>query len=287
MATSDHPIDSAEPLSLDGHRMLAETRRRAIADELRARGSMTVAYLEARFGISPATARRDLAELERRSLARRTHRGAFLSATPAPATSRASDESSFARRLEESADAKRRLAEVAIGLLQSGQTVFLDSSPTSYTLAWRLLELRLDVTLLTNCLPIMQLVYDQPQAAAGLVALGGALRPLTGSFVGPIATRAVSCHFADHLFLGVKGVTDSGVMTEADTLEAEVKRAMMVQANSATLLLDRSKLSARGLSAVASLSDLESVIVHGISDADIERLRSAHAELSVLTTESG
>ena len=287
MVTSNQPIDSAGPLSLDGQRMLAETRRRAITEELRAAGSVTVAHLEARFGISPATARRDLAGFERRSLVRRSHRGAFVSASPAPATSRDSDESSPGRGLEESADARRRLAEVAIGRLKSGQTVFLDSSPTSYTLARQVLGLGLDVTVLTNSLPIMQLVYDQREAAVDLVALGGALRPLTGSFVGPIATRAVSCHFADHLFLGVQGVTENGVMTEADTLEAEVKRAMMVQANSATLLLDRSKLSARGLSVVASLSDLESVIVHGISDADMDRLRSAHLELSVLTTGAG
>ena len=58
-------------------------------------------------------------------------------------------------------------------------------------------------------------------------------------------------HFADRLFLSVTGVTPDGVMTDADVLEAEVKHAMLEQAEQSVLLLDGSKLSARGRQAIA------------------------------------
>ena len=56
--------------------MIADVRRREIADIVRAAGSVTVSQVEERFGVSSMTARRDLAELERLGIARRTHGGA-------------------------------------------------------------------------------------------------------------------------------------------------------------------------------------------------------------------
>jgi DeoR/GlpR family transcriptional regulator of sugar metabolism len=44
------------------------------------------------------------------------------------------------------------------------------------------------------------------------VAIGGGLRRLSCSFVGPAAVRAVSDHFADRLLLSVTGVTPRGVL---------------------------------------------------------------------------
>jgi DeoR/GlpR family transcriptional regulator of sugar metabolism len=51
-------------------------RRELIAARLRSEGSVSVSDLEAAFGISPMTARRDLHALEREGRARRTHGGA-------------------------------------------------------------------------------------------------------------------------------------------------------------------------------------------------------------------
>ena len=75
------------------------------------------------------------------------------------------------------------------------------------------------------------------------------MRRLTRSFVGPFAVHTVLGHFADRLFLSVKGVTGDGALTDADPLEAEVKATMIAHAEEAFLLIDDSKLQARGLNA--------------------------------------
>src|SRR5215216_2856536 len=96
--------------------MLAETRRRSIAETLRTSGAVTVAEVERRYGVSAMTARRDLAELERRGILRRTHGGAVLPTVSA-------HEDSFARRLDVDADEKARLADVAVAMLTAHETI--------------------------------------------------------------------------------------------------------------------------------------------------------------------
>src|SRR4051795_13617939 len=90
-------------------------RRLWIAPRIRETGSVSVSGLEAEFGISPMTARRDLQILEREGRARRTHGGAVVA-------SLARDEDAFQRRLEEASDAKRRIGAVAADLVEDGET---------------------------------------------------------------------------------------------------------------------------------------------------------------------
>ena len=248
--------------------MLAETRRQAIVELLRASGSVTVGELEARFGVSSMTARRDLAELERQGLARRTHGGAVL-----PAIS--GHEDSFASRVERDAEAKAALAERAVTAVGAGEAIFLDSSSTAFFVARRILERGVAVTLLTNSLPVMQLVASQSGPNVDLDGVGGTLRALTQSFVGPHAVHTVKAHFADRLFMSVKGVAADGTLTDADPLEAEIKRAMIEQSAESTLLVDRSKLETRGLSAIAPLAAVSAVIAHGVGEPQLGVLTSA------------
>jgi DeoR/GlpR family transcriptional regulator of sugar metabolism len=255
--------------------VLAETRRRQIAEMLRMQGAVTVAEVEARFDVSPMTARRDLDELARRGLVRRTHGGAVMPTSSA-------HEDSFSRRMKVSADAKRELAQEAVAMLSPRETVFLDSSTTAYFVARRIIETGIAATVLTNSLPVMELVFKEGGPDVELIGIGGNLRRLTRSYVGPYAVRTVEGHFADRLFFSVKGLTATGMMTDADALEAEVKRAMIAQAGESTLLVDRSKLTVRGLSVIASVADVSSVVTHGFSSAETNPLVAAGATVRTL-----
>ena len=252
--------------------VLAETRRREIAEALNSAGSVTVAEVEARFGVSPMTARRDLDELARRGLVRRTHGGAVL-----PSTS--GHEDSFARRLRAAPDAKRQLAQAAVDMLEPRETIFIDSSTTAYFVARRIVETGLITTVLTNSLPVMELLFNEGGPNVEVIGVGGTLRRLTRSFVGPFAVRTVAGHFADRLFLSCKGLTDRGMMTDADALEAEVKRAMIEQSGESILLVDQSKLLVRGLSLIASVADVSCVLTYGLHEAEMASLQAAGASL--------
>ncbi len=89
--------------------------------------------------------------------------------------------------------------------------------------------------------------------------------------------RTVREHFADRLFLSVTGVTRDGTLTDIDVLEAEVKRAMLEQAEESVLLLDGSKLAAHGRQAIAPLAAVTLVLADGLAESDAERLRAGGA----------
>jgi DeoR/GlpR family transcriptional regulator of sugar metabolism len=255
--------------------MLAVSRRAVIAELLRDSGAVTVTEVEERFGVSPMTARRDLAELERQGVARRTHGGAVLPSISA-------QEDSFTQRVETAAAAKAALAEAAAAMLSPRETVFLDSSSTAYFVARRIVELGLGVTVITNSLPVMDAIAARESPSLKLIGVGGTLRALTRSFVGPYAVNTVLGHFADRMFLSVKGVTRGGVLTDADELEAEVKRTMIGQSEEAVLLLDDSKLGVRGQNAIVPVGELSGVLAHGTSGPALEPLRATGVDLRVV-----
>jgi DeoR/GlpR family transcriptional regulator of sugar metabolism len=244
--------------------MVPEERRRRIARLVREAGSVTVALLESEFGISPMTARRDLIALEEEGRVRRTHGGAVL-------PEYAGHEDSFWYRLDETVEAKERLADAAVELLEPGDSVFLDCSTTTYYVARRILREGPQVTLLTNSVPVMELFMKNEAPRTDIVGVGGLMRKLTLSFVGPNAVGTISAHSADRAFVSVKGVTREGFLTDPDVLEAEVKRAMIKHSEDPILLVDGSKFEKRGLSIITHASKLSRALT---TEATAERLES-------------
>jgi DeoR/GlpR family transcriptional regulator of sugar metabolism len=224
-----------------------------------------VSQIETRFGVSPMTARRDLQELERRGLARRNHGGAVL-------PSAAAHEDSFDRRIKLATASKRALAAAAAALIEPDETVFLDSSTTSYFVAQRVAASGEAITVLTNSLPIMTLLASDGGPNVSLIGVGGTLRTFTQSFVGAGTTRTINEHYADRLFLSVKGVVDDDTLTDADALEADVKRAMIAHARESILLIDGTKMDSRGLIAIAQLADITLVLAADVTPQQAQSL---------------
>ena len=248
--------------------MLPDERRRLIAERLGERGSVSVSSLEAEFRISPMTARRDLDALERQGIARRTHGGAV-----SPTLS--SHEDSFTQRLEVASTAKEKLASAAIALVEPGDAIFLDGSTTAYFLAREIVRQNRKCTVLTNSVPVMQLISEGEASQVELIGVGGSLRKLTRSYVGPVALAGVTAHFADLAFFSVRGVTAAGDLTDPDTLEAEVKRAMIRRARRPVLLVDGSKFDRPALSVIAEARALEVVLAADAPAGGLASLRDA------------
>jgi DeoR/GlpR family transcriptional regulator of sugar metabolism len=249
---------------------LGEARRQRVRELLMQNGAVTITELRSRFGISPMTARRDLAVLEQRGLARRTHGGAVVP----PVTAQ---ENSFAQRLGTATEAKQRLADAAVSLLQPGETLFLDSSSTAYFVACRIAQIGLAARIVTNSGAIMQAVAACEHEHVQLFAIGGTLRRLTGSYVGPSAVRAIREHYADRAVMSVMGIARNGVLMDGDALEAEVKRAMIAQSAHSLLLVDESKLSLRGRQAIVPLKAVSHVLGDGLTPDQIDWLRASGA----------
>ena len=232
---------------------------------VRETGGVTIAGLENELGISAATARRDLAVLERQGKVKRTHGGAI----PPGLTQH---EDSFQQRLGEAVDQKKRLARAAATLLEDDETVFIDSSTTAYYAARRILAGTSGVTFLTNLVPVMDLFSTADPSGASMVGLGGIFRALTLSFVGPCTIHTIESYTSDRAFISVKGITPDGQLTDINPLEAEVKRAMIRQSERPVLLVDGRKFEQRGFSVITHVSEVSLVITADARQSYVEAL---------------
>jgi DeoR/GlpR family transcriptional regulator of sugar metabolism len=255
-----------------GRPLVPAQRRQLIADRIRETGSVSVSALEAEFGVSPMTARRDLQILEREGRALRTHGGAVSAGL-------ARDEDAFSARLADAAGEKARLGAAAAASIEEGETVFVDCSTTAFYAVRSLLESGRAATVLTPSVPVMDLIARTDAPQVELLGLAGSLRRLTCSFVGPQTVRAIQDHFADKLLFSVKGLAPGHVLTDANPLEAEVKRTMIERARESILLIDGSKFDQPGLSAIAPISAVDTVLVAGAERMQLRALAESGARV--------
>jgi DeoR family transcriptional regulator of aga operon len=275
MPSPEEPSGSSDEPSWGGEPVDPELRRRRIVDLLRSQRSVSIAALEEQFAISPMTARRDLAILARAGQARRTHGGAVL-------PDLAAHEDSFRHRLELEVEEKQRIARAVVTTLEPGETLFIDSSTTAWYVAQAIVEASMGLTILTSSLPVITLVSNADLPNLDLIALGGSFRSLTRSFVGPDVERALHGYRADRLVFSVKGITGDGDLTDAEPLEAEVKRGMIARAKTVVLLATANKFLDRGRTRVGVADDVDVAYVTDASSSGCAALAARGAQIHVV-----
>jgi DeoR/GlpR family transcriptional regulator of sugar metabolism len=248
-------------------------RRRQILEELRRRGSVTVANVEDLFNVSAMTARRDLALLADAGHVRRTHGGAVL-------PDLAGHEDSFESRLAVGVEAKRRIAAAVVAHLKVHETVFIDSSSSSYYVVREMIDAGLAATILTNSVPVMHIVGRSGTENLDLIGLGGNFRRLTRSLVGADTVRAIQRFYVDRVVFSVKGIEPDGSLTDPDPLESEVKRAMINRARNVVLVADSHKFDERGLNVVAHARTLDHAWLADPPSGGVALLESASVDVS-------
>lgn len=231
-------------------RLLAEGRRRKIMELLDQSGQVTIHELVKRFAVSSVTVRSDLDALSAKGALLRSHGGAvrYEPAQDYPLKVKAT-----LHRSE-----KSRIGEAAAKLVQPNETVILDSGTTTAEIAKELKRARLKITVITSALNIATELADAPEIS--LIMLGGVLRTLSFSFVGPQAEATLRDLHADRLFLAVNGLTlEHGTFT-SDPLEAQLNALMIRVTREVTVVADSTKLGRRSLFRIGAIEDIHRLI---------------------------
>src|ERR1700730_5432626 len=179
-------------------RLLTEQRRRSVLDLVDQAGQVTVADMVERFAISAVTVRGDLDALASIGAVVRSHGGAVR---------RQEATQDYPLRTKDTLhrDEKIRIGRAAAELVQTGETIILDSGTTTAEIAQHLKRMRIQsLTVITNALNIAVELADAP--GISLIMIGGLLRPVSYSFVGPQAEAMMNDFHADRLFLAVDGL---------------------------------------------------------------------------------
>lgn len=239
------------------------------------RESVSLVEFSDALGVSPATVRRDLADLDYQRLLRRTHGGATV------IDSRA--ELPVALRDTQFLDAKRAIAAQAAMLIPPERhAVALSGGSTTAQVA-RTLSNHRDLTIITNSLTIATLVTSYPQLK--VIMTGGSLRPQSLELVGILAENTFNAINVGTAILGTDGVTAAGGVTTHDETEARTNHAMVMHAQRTIVVADGSKIGRLAMARVAEIDQVHALVTDDTADPDaLAEIERAGVTVYVVST---
>ena len=267
---------------------LARQRQTQILERVREEGAVRVADLVRSLGVSDMTVRRDLEVLHERGLIEKVHGGA----TAIEGSSLF--EPGFTVKSTLMQVEKALIAGTAAGLVTPGTAIAISAGTTTFALARRLTDVP-GLTVLTNSVPVADVLYRDGRADQTVILSGGVRTP-SDALVGPFAVEVIRSLHVDTVFMGSHGVDYRTGLTTPNILEAETNRALIEAGRRLIVLADHTKWGIIGVSSVARLEDADTIITDsGLDQAARSQLASVVRRLMVVdiatgdveTTESG
>jgi DeoR family fructose operon transcriptional repressor len=251
--------------------LFVEERKQKILEHIAAQRKATVVELCDLFHVSSATIRNDLRDLESTGLLVRTHGGAMIK-------SKTGQEQDMVARGVQNLSAKRVIAEAALGLIEDGDMIVLDTGSTILQLA-RLLDRKRDITVVTNDLAIALLLEDLESVK--IVFLGGIVRKRFHCTVfNDLSSRDLLAGLTvDKAFMGLNSFSLEKGASTPDIGHAETKKLMMSIAAKVVLLFDSTKLGRNSFAQFASPDDVDTIVTDRISESDRKSLEDSGIEV--------
>ena len=244
--------------------MQSAQRQTDLVNLIRSRGFARLNELAESTNVSESTIRRDLIALEERGIVRRTHGGVVSVTGP-----------NFLK--DETIQAKQAIAELAITLIEDGDTILLDGGSTTFELAKQLSGRKIQV--ITNAIPVAELLSAEENI--DLVLLGGYVYSRSKVALGPFTVAMLQQLNCRRAFLSAAGIHESGLFN-SNLLLVETEQAMMQCADTITVVADSKKFGRQSTIKLCDLEQIDEMIV----DADIapewtSRLKDKSIDLKI------
>jgi DeoR/GlpR family transcriptional regulator of sugar metabolism len=247
------PTDAAERAERDAVMAYREApqRQARLLGQLRSQVFVDVQALTDELGVSVSTIRRDLAELERQGLLRRTHGGAVV-------VNQVTRDSEAEVREITNVEEKLRIGAAAAAFVADGDTVMIDSGTTSLQVARRLVG-NPTLTFVTNGTDVLAALIAG--GATKVHSIGGEFVAINHSLSGSMAADQVRRFNVDKAILSVTSVDlKRGLICTLSPQIGCVQQAMIEVAQTVIVVADHSKFDRTALSVIAPLDDVDYVV---------------------------
>ena len=236
--------------------MIASERRMYIMKVLNEKGIANLKEIASRLNISEATVRRDFEKLEKDGKLKRVLGGATLSDD----LLYSSDSAELTMKEKMSSninmDKKTLVAEYASQYVKDGDCVFIDGGTTLVPLINYLASKKVKIVTYNHLI-----INKIKNPIAEIFIVGGVYLPYYSMSVGPIAQDVLNHFHFDHAFIGCAGIDlneNIAYTTEIESLT--MKKIAMKNAKHSYLLIDSTKLEARGFYKFKTLDSFDYVI---------------------------
>lgn len=226
-------------------------RRKQILSMLEINGQVFVHELSEQFGVSEVTIRNDLELFESKGLLIRSRGGAMMVENTVGMDFQLSDKDKM------NYPEKIRIGKKAAELVNSGETIILDSGTTTMEIA-KNLNTGKTINVITNALNIANELLKGPNI--NIIVPGGTLRKSSHSLVGPLAEKSMRNFYVDKVFLGVDGFDANEGAFTPNIEEASLNQIMIEIAKEVILVADSSKFRRRSLAFICRPQKIDIVI---------------------------
>jgi DeoR/GlpR family transcriptional regulator of sugar metabolism len=233
--------------------MYFEERKKIIIDVLQLQGACTYQELEKLLSVSNMTVRRDIDRLVNEKKVIKTLGGVQIGNV-----SENFYETNLLSRLHKNVKEKNAIAKTALGMIEPGETIYLDGSSTCIQLAKLLARKTSGITILTNS----PLVHIELARGVGntIICIGGQHDPTTFCLVGDLAENEARKYYIDKVFISTKGFLPAEGTFESSIATFRIKQIFAAQTKHVILLADYSKFGQRALRKVLNISEIDTVI---------------------------
>lgn len=230
--------------------MLNIERVEYILKELKAKKAVLVNDLARQYNVSPSTIRRDLCDLEKEGLLRRTYGGAMI-------IEHQSNEIPYSVRSHENKAEKNIIGKLAARLVRDDMFITMDCTSTVAHMV-KFLDKKNDLKILTNS---AQLALDcLDNLSAQVCCTGGWLNTFARGFTGEAARQRVADFQCDLLFFSARSISLEKGVTDVNEEDVSIKRQMMNSARKSIFLCDSSKFDRTSYRVFCSLSEIDCII---------------------------
>lgn len=245
-------------------------RQKKIQEYLSLHEKLTVEEAVSLFRASPATIRRDFAEISSTGgISRirggiRRNRNRFDELIP------------IALREKWYSAEKRFLAAQAYQYIKPFKTFFIDGGSTTTHLGVFFRENNQKI--ITNSLPLCNILSEIFSAGGGpeIRMTGGLFYPESGLLLGTNAENSVADYHADVAILSVRGINSNGVYNHNELI-AGINRKMIENADHTIIIADHTKIGASAMNKVCSLDKIHALFTIKTveNQAELEKIRTA------------
>jgi DeoR/GlpR family transcriptional regulator of sugar metabolism len=229
---------------------ISTKRKQIIQDKIDQEQSVQVSELARELGVSEMTIRRDLSDLERIGVLKRTHGGAVKDVSR-------SYEPPFTMRQHAAEYEKQLIAREAVSFVCEGDTIAVDSGTTTIELARELLSFT-NLTIVTPSVHIAMMFLDHPSIT--VLLSGGQLRKHEGSLVGRFTRSMFSSLYFDSFFVSGAALSEDAGLTDYIIEDAAIKQMIMGHAKKTIALMNAEKFGRTAFAQVGELREIDVLV---------------------------
>lgn len=227
---------------------MGKQRREEILRRVQRHGYVSARQLAQDYRVDASTIRRDLATMAELGVIARSHGGATLPSEPA--------EIPYDVKVGKNVAQKRAIARAVAEIVPHGSSLLIDSGSTTLEVAQALRGHR-DMTVITNDLRVAAEVANQGDVR--LIVPGGEVLPAVYTLASERAVDLIKEFHVDHAVMGADAVDPEGI-TNTNSNEVSMKRAMLRAADTVLVVADSSKFGHRALVRITGFDVVDLIV---------------------------